>query len=478
MIRSTAVFVVFCLTASFAQNAAAPPDPAPLKLLKSWLESFNAGDLAKHADFITAHESRENLQGLPPIEMAEREMRFRDSVGGGFDIYKVEESGDTKGKAILKERGGLGWAEVAIGVDPQKPDVIARTDFRTIPPPADMQPAREDDAALARDVGAVVRKQADEDRFSGVVLIARNGKPFFQESYNLADRRKKIPNDANTRFNLGSMNKMFTAVAIAQLVQAGKLKFSDTIAQALPDYPDKETAARVTIAQLLTHSSGMGDFFGSGFDMIQERVHSVDDYLPAVVGKPLLFEPGSRWAYSNAGFIVLGLIIEKASGQDYFDYVQEHIFKPAGMNDSGTWEKNKLPPDYAIGYMREDQQWDPNFDSLPMRGSSTGGGASTAPDLLRFDQALRSHKLLSAQMTDTVISPKIDIPNQKDKYGYGFFIAGVDGKRVVGHGGGAPGLNGNLDMYWDSGYTVIVLSNFDPPLAQKINNYIRERIRQ
>ena len=473
--RKILMVVLLLAGCGWAQNTV--PDTAPGKLLKQWMDSFNTGDLARHAKFVEDHESAEALRGVPPAEIAERELRFRDTVGG-FDFFKAEESTPTELKAVLKQRNGLGYAAVLFKVDAAKPDLIAGTDFRPVATPDEAKPAREDDAALAKDVDQLLTRLAGEDRFSGVVLLAKNGKPFLQKAYNYADRKKKVENNINTKFRLGSMNKMFTSVAIAQLVQQGKLKYTDTVAQLLPDSSDNTVTSKITVHQLLTHTSGMGDIFTDQFDAQQNKLHTLKDYIPLFAGKPLQFEPGKGWAYSNAGMIVAGLIVEKVSGQDYFDYVQEHIYKPAGMADSGTWDKTVPQPNQAQGYMREDQQWIPNDETLPLRGSSAGGGDSTAPDLLRFDQALRGNKLLNAELTKTVTTAKVDIPNQKDKYAYGFFESMVDGKRIVGHGGGAPGMNANLDMYWDSGYTVVVLSNFDPPIAQQVNAYIRERIKQ
>src|SRR4029079_16154267 len=128
-----------------------------------------------------------------------------------------------------------------------------------------------------------------------------------------ADRESKTPNNLETRFRLGSMNKMFTSVSIAQLVQAGKLKYTDTVADVLPDYPNKEVARKITVHQLLTHTSGLGDIFGPEFQRTKDSLHDLKDYLPLFVNQPLRFEPGKDWSYSNAGFIVLGLIIEHVS---------------------------------------------------------------------------------------------------------------------------------------------------------------------
>jgi CubicO group peptidase (beta-lactamase class C family) len=284
----------------------------------------------------------------------------------------------------------------------------------------------------------------------------------------------------DTRFRLGSMNKMFTSVSIAQLVQAGKLKYTDTVADVLPDYPNKEAARKITIHQLLTHTSGLGDIFGPEFRQKKDSLREIKDYLQLFVNKPLRFEPGTDFSYSNGGFIVLGLVIEKVSGQNYYDYVQKHVYDVAGMKASGSFPKDEKVPNLAVGYTRrgEDGKLVNNWDTLPWRGMSAGGGDSTVGDLLRFAEALRSHKLLNAQLTETVIIGKRQPgPNANRKYAYGFEEHFVSGHRVVGHGGGAPGMNGMLDVLMDNGYTVVVLANLDPPAAQNVASYISERLR-
>jgi CubicO group peptidase (beta-lactamase class C family) len=476
MLRRTAVFLLLLTVCAAAQTAI--PNTPPGRLLQSWLESFNSGDADRHTKFLTEHSSDAMRHGRPSEQVAENEMRFRNIVGGGFDVYKVVQSSDTELRAVLKERGGFGWAEIVLRVDPAKPDVIVARDIMQAPPPPEARPEREDAPALARDLQKLLDNLAGDDRFAGVVLVAKDGKPIFQQAWGFADRDKKITNNLDTRFRLGSMNKMFTSVAIAQLVQQGKVKYTDTVAHLLPDYPDKGAAAKITVHQLLTHTSGLGDFFGDEFDKKKDELHGLKDYLQLFAGKPLQFEPGQKFAYSNAGMIVAGLIVERISGQNYYDYVREHIYKPAGMNGSDTFEKSKPQPNQSVGYTRTDGKWASNYDSLPLMGSSAGGGDSTAPDLLKFDQALRSHKLLNADLTSTITTAKVTPPDQDEKYAYGFEESMVDGKRVIGHGGGAPGMNANLDMYWDSGYTVIVLCNLDPPIAGQVNRYIRDRIRQ
>jgi CubicO group peptidase (beta-lactamase class C family) len=300
----------------------------------------------------------------------------------------------------------------------------------------------------------------------------------FNKAYGLADKANSIPNKLDTKFNLGSMNKMFTSVAIAQLVQAGKLSYDDTLAKVLPEYPNKETAAKINIHQLLTHTSGLGDFFKPEFFQNREKYRNPKDYFPIFASDALEFEPGKDWSYSNAGFIVLGAIVENASGQNYFDYVRDHIFTPAGMKDTASYAVSDIVPNLGTGYTRFGSG-DPlgieprrnNVLTMPMQGSPAGGGYSTAPDLLKFAQALRSYKLVNAELTEKLTSGKVDTP-MGAKYAYGFIDESVEGKSVRGHSGGAPGINSYLNIFWDGSYTVIVQGNYDPPAAQDLGGKI------
>jgi CubicO group peptidase (beta-lactamase class C family) len=280
--------------------------------------------------------------------------------------------------------------------------------------------------------------------FSGVVLVARNGVPQFERAYGLADRETGRSNDVETAFNVGSINKFFTAIAIRQLAAAGKLNLDSSLAHAWPDYPNRDVAARVMIRQILEHRSGIGgDIFGAPPGKTRHDVLTLNDYFQLFKDQPLQFEPGSRQQYSNAGYIVLGLLIERLSGTSYYDYVRSHIFEPAGMTRTGSWKVDSLPPNTATGYTDAGR----NTELLPGRGSSAGGGYATAHDLLRLLNALREHKIRNAPEAG-----------------------------MVGVAGGAPGLNAVMDGDLAGGYDVIVLANLSPPAAERVGRIIRESL--
>jgi CubicO group peptidase (beta-lactamase class C family) len=321
-----------------------------------------------------------------------------------------------------------------------------------------------------------LEKDAAGDRFAGAVLLAKNGKVLYSGALGLADREKQIANTLDTRFRIGSMNKMFTAVSVLQLAQAGKIKLTDPLGKYITDYPNPDVAAKVTIHHLLTHTGGTGDIFGPEYNARRLELRALNDYVALYGKRAPAFEPGSRWAYSNYGMLLLGVVIERVSGQSYYDYVAEHIYKAAGMTMSGSEPESEAVPGRSVGYMRRPGAgWTPNTDTLPYRGTSAGGGYSTAGDLLKFADALTRHTLLNAEYTELLISGKVDT-GQGRMYAYGFEDGRKDGVGAVGHGGGAPGMNGDLRIYPQSGYVVAVLSNLDPPAAQQISTFIDLRL--
>ncbi|MBN2114856.1 MAG: beta-lactamase family protein, partial [Acidimicrobiia bacterium] len=313
-------------------------------------------------------------------------------------------------------------------------------------------------------LAAFVDDLMGNDGFSGVVLAARGEEVLYEAAAGWADRAAERPVQPDTKFNLGSMNKMFTATAILQLIEAGVLALDGTIADYLADYPNEEVARQVTIEQLLTHTSGLGDVFTEEFAADPHRYRSNADYLPLFVDEPLQFTPGERFSYSNAGFVVLGLVIERVTGLTYDQYVQDNIFEPAGMLDTAAYDIEDQVPDLALGYTTQDINGEetgvlrPHTDLMPGRGFAAGGGYSTAGDLLRFRQALFGGRLLSAESVDLLITGKVQV-REGAMYAFGFFDRLEAGRRVVGHGGGAPGICSSLGIYPETAHTVVILSN-------------------
>jgi CubicO group peptidase (beta-lactamase class C family) len=338
------------------------------------------------------------------------------------------------------------------------------------------------DSELARKVDDYLDRAVAADEFSGAVLVAREGNVLYRKAFGLASRSFGKPNEVSTKFNLGSMNKMFTAVAISQLAQRGKLSFGDVVGTHLPDWPNARVRNEVTLHQLLTHTSGMGSYFNDTYERsAKERFRKVQDYRPLYADEALQFDPGSRWSYSNSGFMLLGEIVETVSGEDYFDYVHEHVTGPLEMNDTACYELDHDTPNLAIGYTKEGphplpagEKWNNLFLHV-VKGGPAGGCFSTVEDLVKFGEGLRHFRLLDEAFTETLTRGKVvpDSARPDRKYAYGIGDETVGTERIVGHSGGFPGINGRLDIYWSTGYVVAVLANYDPPAAERVAEEIR-----
>lgn len=473
------LFASFLLAASLvhAEPQSQFPDTPAGHQFAAWLDAFNSGDRAKLLEF---------LQKSKPEDAAriDGEMGFR-RMTGGFEFKKEEESTATRFAGVLKERDSDTFARFEIEVESAEPHHITKLDLRQIPIPAEFALPRISEDAMLAALRAELDKRAAAGSFSGTVLVAKDGKPVFKNAYGLADREKKTANQLDTQFRIGSMNKMLTAVSVVQLVQAGRIKLTDPLGKYLPDYPNKELASKVTIHHLLTHSGGTGDFFGPEFDKHRLELRTLQDYVKLYGQRGVEFEPGSKWAYSNYGFLLLGVLIEKVSGQSYYDYVAEHVCKPAGMTLTASLSEDQVVPGRSVGYthMRppgsgggaDPQEWRPNTDTLPYRGTSAGGGYSTVEDLFRFAMALQNHKLLDAEHTELLTTGKVDTGGG-EKYAYGFGNRSFGSIHCFGHGGGAPGMNGDLEICPGPGYVVAVLSNLDPPAAQRVADFVLNRI--
>lgn len=303
---------------------------------------------------------------------------------------------------------------------------------------------------LAQRVGTA----ASRSGFSGEVAVARHGRIVFAHGYGLANRARGQRVTLDTAFNLASMGKMFTGVAAAQLVEAGKLRFGDRIGQYLPQLPARMRS--ITVAQLLDHTSGLGDFFGDpGYERLLPRLTTLGAYLPLVKRESLQFKPGTHWSYSNSGFLLAGLVIEKVSGERYEEYLARHVWKRAGMSHTGCFERSHLPAFAAIGYQDGGA---PNTATLAPVGTSAGGCYSSARDLLAFARALESGRLLGRALVKTITTSKVPAPG--GGYGYGF---GTRKGSTIWHNGGAPGAAGELDINPKLGLVAVILGNMSPP---------------
>lgn len=441
------------------QSEAKLPDTPAGRSFGKFLVALNSGKLDEMKRFHRESGGDE--------ENAQQDFGLYQQTGG-LQLHSLTSASDYELTALVQTKKDAGWLNFSISVERQAPHGI--TDIRVQPASAPGSSApgsnapRQPRAAPANtnklsEAEALIETErlldqlSAADEFSGVVLIAKNGQPLFQRASGLANKTFNVPNRLDTKFNLGSINKFFTHVAILQLIEAGKLSLDDTLGKHLPAYPNQQAAAKVTINHLLNMQSGIGDFFGAKFEATpKDRIRTINDYLQFFADAPLAFEPGTQRKYSNGGYVVLGAIIERVTGQSYYYYVREHIYKPAGMLNTDAYEVDANVPNLATGYTRRsgrggNERVD-NVYTKPARGSSAGGGYATAEDLLKFALALESTKLLNAAHSKQMLGR-------------------------LGVAGGAPGINAEFTGGHPSGYTMIVLSNYDPPSAEDVGRKIR-----
>jgi CubicO group peptidase (beta-lactamase class C family) len=436
---------------------AAASDPAR-QALDAWLAAFNANDRAQLEAFRDRHQ--------PSLDV-ERMLGFHQRTGG-FRLIRYEPAEPGSARALMQEQASDTIARIQVTVAEGAPLALS---IEAIDRPADLRLPRLDAVAAVEALAARADTASKDDNFAGVLLVARGDEVLLQRAWGQADRETGTPVTLDTQFRLGSMNKMFTAVSILQLVDAGKVALDGTVGDYLPDYPNADVA-RVTIRQLLTHSGGTGDIFGPQFREHRLSLKSHADYVTLYGDRAPEHAPGAEYSYSNYGFVLLGRIIERVSGQSYYDYVDQHIYTPAGMASSDSLPEDQAVPGRARAYTRSEDgsTWIDATDTLPWRGTAAGGGYSTAGDLLKFARALQAGTLLSPALLAEATR------EQGQGYGYGFGVRPEQGVPVYGHGGGAPGMNAELRIFPTLGEVVIGLGNVDPPAVSRLVDFYQARM--
>jgi CubicO group peptidase (beta-lactamase class C family) len=394
----------------------------------------------------------------------------------GWQVESVESASPGEVSALVVGRLTGEWARLRLQVEPEPPHRIAMFSLQPVPPPAGaVEPAPAEDAGRAAALDSYVRRLCDADLFSGAVLLARGEQVLYRHACGEASRDFGVPNREDTRFNLGSMNKMVTAVAIAQLQEAGRLSYSDPLSRFAPDLLASGAAERVRIEHLLTHTSGLGSYFNQRFrESSRARWRTVDEFLELARGDSLRFDPGSRWDYSNTGYLLLGKVIEVVSGMEYSDYVREHVYRPAGMSATGEFDLDSVNPNLAVGYDRTFTEtgvvFRNNLFEHVVRGGPAGGGYSTVDDLHRFAVALLDGRLVSPATVRLLTSTKPELGSPHYGFGFGMFPDGG-----FGHTGGFPGISSRLDIL-PGGYLLVALSNLSQgsePLGQRVRELVR-----
>jgi CubicO group peptidase (beta-lactamase class C family) len=405
---SLALALALAYVASTEAQTELPDTPAAARLG----EMLTLMDRATPSGIAAFVESAYTPDYLAYLPMDRRIAAYMDwHRRGGMRVIEVNES-EAHRIDVVTEQAATGerW-RIGVHVESAPPHRIERMLMGRAPLPALERP--DDDGAVAERWLAYVAGLAEKGLFSGAVLIGRHDQVLGRGAWGLANRDFDVPNTVTTRFNLGSLNKTWTAVAIAQLVEAGTMAFDDPLSKFI-DYPDAESASKIRIEHLLTHTSGLGNYFTEEYmGTARKDMRTIDDFLALSAEQSLAFEPGADWQYSNTGMMVLGRVIERVSGKDYFDYIQQHVLDRAGMSRSGCFELDRVNDHLAIGYA---ERWSlggveivNNLFEHVVRGGPAGGCYSTVDDLFGFAVALQDGTLVTPDMAETLTSGKPEL---------------------------------------------------------------------
>ncbi len=305
----------------------------------------------------------------------------------------------------------------------------------------------------------IVQSYVSAKTFMGTVLVARGGEVVFSKGYGMANLEWDVPNSSPTKFRLGSVTKQFTAASILLLEERGKLKVEDPVKKYMPDAP--AAWDKITIFHLLTHTSGIPSFTSFPDYRQTEPFETTPEKLVARFRDKLLeFAPGEKWSYSNSGYVLLGYLIEKISGQSYATFVQENIFTPLGMKDSGYDSNSEIIPHRASGYTpSKDGPVNAGFIhmSIPF---SAGSLYYTTEDLLKWERGLFGGSVLSAASLQKMTTPF------RHDYAFGVGVHTTGGHKMIDHGGGIEGFNTHLAYYPEDQLTVVVLGNLNGPASE------------
>lgn len=445
-------------------------------LSKSFLELFNNGSRAEIINYLSNNMSQSRIQTYGIDAHVGVFLNEQNTYGTLKLLDTLPDKNHNERLLVISENNQLSYT-LLINRERNEPFGINYFALQDAKSQSDIS-ENLSKQQLQKELASYLKQLEKKDAFSGTVLVAKGKDIFFENAYGLANRQWQVKNTLNTRYSLGSINKMFTAIAALQLIEEGKLKFDDKLVNFVDNswLPSGEVD-KITIRHLLTHTSGLGNFFNEKFNKSNKELYrNFVHYKPLIANTPLMFSPGVRNRYSNSGMLMLGLVIQNVSGMSYYHYVQKNIYDRANMANSGSFELDSSTPNLATGYLRRmhSDDWVSSTYTRAVKGSPAGGGFSTVRDLYYFATALTNYKLLSKELTEQAYSEKTEY-NSAFWYGYGFSVGGEPNNRIVGHGGAYLGVDARIDIHLDKGYVVVILanqSNVVAPVRRKINELL------
>jgi hypothetical protein len=404
----------------FPQNISegdeAIPDSVIHRTVNNFLKALNSGEREAMQEFIVHSYDENVLKRVPIYSVVSLNMAFFYETGGlGYKLHRFLPGEANLITAELYNK--LTEANVKLQIPVSKaPAYKINWLINTVPIQpitSNKQVKKLSDDDIVKRLEILLDTLDKDEEFSGTVLVAKNGNILFEKAIGEANKSYKVLNQIDTKFNIASLGKMFTGTAITQLVEKGKLSFNDHISKYVPaDWLNPEISNKIQIRHLLTHTSGLGDYFRDAY--LQSAVsffRDLDDYKSLIADDTLSFEPGTKFSYSNRGMLLLGVIIKNITGEDYFNYLKKNIFEPAGMVNTDGFYKDRPVKNRAIEYTKIYENgkvtWDNHQFTRIMRGSPSGGIYSTIEDMLKFDIALRSDKLLSHEYSKILFEGRL-----------------------------------------------------------------------
>jgi D-alanyl-D-alanine carboxypeptidase len=451
-------------------GAAEPASPARAELTRL-LNAFNSGDRAVYEKYVYsrfAPKKRDYGAVNRGLDLFKR--------SGGLDVLEIGEPAANNLQGWVRARDSDELLELFFVIEPRQSNQVVLFDVKPGNPPERYYPRRLSEPAAIVALRENLARKASSGKFSGAVLIKQGERVLLREAYGLADREKKIANRIDTRFRTSSLAQMFTAVAVLRLVQDGKLKLDDPIGKYIPAIARRQLAG-ARIGDLLSHTSGAGEAFNVMHDEKLSDMKSHADYVQAFGVDKMPGMPG-QFLYSELGYILLGRVIDNVSGTDYHEVVRNVVFKPAGMTRTDSLPEEVAVEGRAVGYDRPagTHRWVSAREAIGYRGMAHGGAYSTVDDVARFFSALRANKLLDSDYTALMFTPKVPL-SEGESYGiatttrtYWWF------GHWIGHSASGHGASAVVWFSPETGYTVIVLSNFEGPVAQHVGDFITARL--
>jgi len=462
------VFAVAMAAPLQSQTIGPLPDTPPGRRLAELIAIINAGDYRSVRAYAESTFSEEFIGGAID-ERVDALMRLR-AASQELTVVGVQSSSPERVVAEVANRLAEVHQALGVSVERSAPNRISmwyRGPVADRGAPRGAAPPSEGEVVAA--MSAFLDRLVAADAFSGTVLVGRGDSILMLRAFGQARRNPDTANRTDTRFNIASVGKLFTTVAVAQLAEQGRLRFDDPVARHLgPEWMAPDLASQIQIEHLLTHRSGLGDYLESDAMLrATAPARALDEYRPIIRAERPRARPGAQFSYSNSGFIVLGAIVESVAGRPFSDYLRERVLGPAGMAGPSDWPRDRAAPpapDFATGYTSRfsaaGTAWSDNTRRIAAVAPSPAGGQyASAEDLWRFARALTTGALLRDSTWSAMAAPAP--VRGGPPTGYGFEVQRRGEERIVGHGGSHEGIGAVLDIYLRSRYTLVALSNAD-----------------